>query len=789
MPARFSIRLALLSLCTITAPAAAQGFGSSVVGDANTILVGEPQAEGTPGRVYVFAREGEGKWTERGRLAPTGGQEGDRFGAAMSVDGDRLLVGAPAADSGRGAAYLFERRGGSWVQAARLDVSDRAGGDQSGASVALSGNTAVVGAPGRGEGAGVVHVFRRDAGGRWTQAASITPDSAAKGQFGRVVALDGTTLLVGAPQLAEFTGAAFAFRLDPATGSATPAGRLSSRLAVRSSGFGSALAVKGRTAMVGAPRTNTFAGAVAILELDSASGQWRDKTQLLPFDGGRGQFGAAVAFDERSALVFAPTAEQFQGRVYTVTRDAKSGEWLSAGKLGVEEGGQGGGGRGSIALAGGRAIVGRPGADYGLGAALVLQRDQSGAWRDAGRLVGDELAYDAMSGSERRCQGGKVGPFACADVDVLSFTPLKQLMGARGVELSGVWGWTDPSTGKEYALVGRSDGTTFVDVSNPGRPVVLGNLPKTEGSPGSSWREIKTYKNYAFVVSDGAGSHGMQVFDLTRLRSVRGQPRTFAPDARYTGVHSVHNIVINEETGFAFATGSNAGGETCGGGLHMIDIREPKNPKFAGCFNDPQTGRAGTGYTHDAQCVTYRGPDADYRGREICVNANETAISIADVTDKANPKALSRATYPNVGYAHQGWFTEDQRYWFMDDELDEMSGSVTSTRTLIWDLNDLDDPVLLKEWLGTTRATDHNLYITGSTMYQSNYVAGLRVVDISDVRNPKEIGYFDTVPTGKNEPGFAGTWSNYPFFRSGTLVVPSGREGLFLLKKREAPVP
>ena len=788
MPARPAIRLTFL-LTLVAAPAAAQGFGSAVVGDANTILVGEPQAEGTPGRVYVFGREGEGRWTERARLSPTAGQEGDRFGAAIALDGDRVLIGAPAADSARGAAYLFERRGGTWVQAARLEATDRVGGDQSGVTVALSGNTAVLGAPGRGEGVGVVHVFRRDGGGRWTQAGSITPDSAVKGQFGRVVALEGTTLLVGAPQLNEYTGAVFAYRLDQATGSATPAGRLQSRLAVRGSGFGSALALRGRTAMVGAPRTSTFAGAVAILELDSASGQWRDRTQLLPFDGGRGQFGAAVAFDDRGALVFAPTAEQFQGRVYAVSRDAKSGEWMGVTKLGVEEGGQPSRSGGSIALGGGRAIVGRPGADYGLGAALLLQQDAAGGWRGAGRVVGEELKYDAMTGSERRCQEGKVGPFSCSDVDVASFTPLSQLLGARGVDLSGVWGWTDPSTGKEYALVGRSDGTTFVDVSNPGRPVVLGNLPKTEGSPGSSWREIKTYRNHAFVVSDGAGSHGMQVFDLTRLRSVRGQPQTFTPDARYADVHSVHNIVINEQTGFAYATGSNGGGETCGGGLHMIDIREPKSPKFAGCFSDPQTGRAGTGYTHDAQCVTYRGPDADYRGREICVNANETAISIADVTDKANPKAVSRATYPNVGYAHQGWFTEDQRYWFMDDELDEMSGSVTATRTLIWDLNDLDDPVLLKEWLGTTQATDHNLYITGSTMYQSNYVAGLRVVDISDVQNPKEIGYFDTVPTGKNEPGFAGTWSNYPFFKSGTIVVPSGREGLFLLRKREAPVP
>jgi choice-of-anchor B domain-containing protein len=125
----------------------------------------------------------------------------------------------------------------------------------------------------------------------------------------------------------------------------------------------------------------------------------------------------------------------------------------------------------------------------------------------------------------------------------------------------------------------------------------------------------------------------------------------------------------------------------------------------------------------------------------------------------------------------------------MDDELDELSGTLPGTRTLIWDLSDLDDPVLLKEWYGATRATDHNLYIKGTTMYNSNYVAGLRVVDISDIRNPKEVGYFDTVPEGENEPGFGGSWSNYPFFKSGTIVVTSGREGVFFLRKREAPIP
>jgi choice-of-anchor B domain-containing protein len=125
----------------------------------------------------------------------------------------------------------------------------------------------------------------------------------------------------------------------------------------------------------------------------------------------------------------------------------------------------------------------------------------------------------------------------------------------------------------------------------------------------------------------------------------------------------------------------------------------------------------------------------------------------------------------------------------MNDELDELGGSVATTRTLVWDLNDLDDPVLAKEFMGTTAATDHNLYVNGNRMYQSNYVAGLRVIDISDPTNPKEVGYFDTVPYGENVAGFGGTWSNYPFFKNGVVAVSSRREGLFLVRPRQAPMP
>jgi len=183
--------------------------------------------------------------------------------------------------------------------------------------------------------------------------------------------------------------------------------------------------------------------------------------------------------------------------------------------------------------------------------------------------------------------------------------------------------------------------------------------------------------------------------------------------------------------------------------------------------------------------VIYRGPDVEHQGREICFNASETALGIADVTDKRDPKSISVASYPNVGYTHQGWLTEDHRHFYINDELDEINGSVQGTRTLVWDVTDLDDPILVREHFGTNAASDHNLYVRGDRMYQSNYVSGLRVLDISDPENPVEVGYFDTVPFGENEPGFDGSWSNYPYFGSGVIVVTSMREGLFVLKRRD----
>ncbi|MPZ00750.1 MAG: choice-of-anchor B family protein, partial [Actinophytocola sp.] len=111
-----------------------------------------------------------------------------------------------------------------------------------------------------------------------------------------------------------------------------------------------------------------------------------------------------------------------------------------------------------------------------------------------------------ITGAAVPCENGSAGEYPCQNVDLQSVLPLSEIGGGNG---SDIWGWTDASTGKEYALMTRSNGTAFGDVTTPTSPVYLGNLPSHGGS--SSWRDVKVYQNHAFVVADAINGHGMQV--------------------------------------------------------------------------------------------------------------------------------------------------------------------------------------------------------------------------------------------------------------------------------------
>jgi choice-of-anchor B domain-containing protein len=781
-----------LFLCLVswTGPALAQstasgagaqqnGFSRALDVDGDRAFAGEPENIHSPGRVYVFEKDADGSWAEATYLEAEDGSVGDSFGAALDASGETLTVGAPASN----AAYVFRAGEQGWTQAARVSASDSTSG--LGRSVAFAdgrlfvgSSTTVTMADGDTTAAPAVHVFvQQDSG--WSETSVLRSSQVSGGSgFGAVLAASSDHLLVSAPK--QDGGAVVAFHRgdDGWTESQTlGAGELSA-----SAQFGAALEWAGERLLVGAPRAYDATGTAYTFHYDADAESWRRDGRLLPFQGGAQQlFGTALAHDGTDLWVGAPGAQDQAGALYHFERGDST--WTGTRRV-THPDTESRNGLGATLSANDRVVAaGLPGDDHGAGT-MALYSLADNDWTQTAPIspTGGEV-LSTLTGEERPCSGGNVEAFNCEGVDLQAFLPIQEIGGERGIDLNDIWGWTDPQTGTEYALVGRTDGTAFVDISDPTNPVYVGELPLTDGARINSWRDVKVYEDHAFVVADNAGDHGMQVFDLTQLRDVEPDemPVTFEETALYDQVNSVHNIVINTESGYAYAVGSSGGGNTCGGGLHMINIQDPTNPTFEGCFADRSTGRSGTGYTHDAQCVMYEGPDEEYQGREICIGANETALSVADVTDKDNPTAISTASYPDHAYVHQGWFTEDQRYFYQNDELDELQGKADQTRTLIWDMSDLDNPELVDEMMLSKESSDHNLYVEGDRMYQSNYKSGLQIFDISDPENPTEVAHFDTQPYGENSPGFQGSWSNYPYFESGVIVVSSIGEGLFVL--------
>jgi len=378
--------------------------------------------------------------------------------------------------------------------------------------------------------------------------------------------------------------------------------------------------------------------------------------------------------------------------------------------------------------------------------------------------------------------------YPCSGTSLLSFISLADLgCSSSSCDGNDIWGWTDPETDKKYVIAGTTIGTSIVDVTDPLNPVVLVWIP-SQVSTATIWRDMKVLNNYVYIVADRR-SQFMQYWDLTQLRSISSFTTISAPVWTYTtGTGNTHNIVINEHPRgeqLAYLVGNNG----CSGGLYAVDISDPGNPTFKACFSSD-------GYTHDAECVTYHGPDNDYVGHEICFAYNENTLTIVDFTD-GSPTMLSRISYSGVAYTHQGWVDESHQWLFLDDELDESrqtTGYEGRIRTYCWDVRSLTAPKLTLTYQHTDiGGIDHNMYIRGNYIYQANYEMGLRVLQfapnpLTGVPVVQQIAYFDTYPEG-NRVAFNGAWSNYPYFEyeqydsdSVVVAVQDINRGLFMVR-------
>ena len=303
------------------------------------------------------------------------------------------------------------------------------------------------------------------------------------------------------------------------------------------------------------------------------------------------------------------------------------------------------------------------------------------------------------------------------------------------------WGYVSPS-GREYAIIGLSRGTGFVEITDPANPVIVDNwLQANQG------RDMKVYQNYVYSSSDAGPTY---VYDLSDIDS-GVVTRVYAFTA------GTHNLAVDEVSGFLYLA--------IGGPMDVYDLSDPSHPTRVG--NWP-------GQTHDAQVVTYT--EGPYAGRQIAfVFAGwDGRVDIVDVTDKSNIFLVGQTSYPSAVYTHHGWLTADRQYLYVLDEVDEIA------RTTIINVSDLTNPTFISDFPNSAPSTDHNLYVHNGFIFEANYSSGLRVYDASDPLNPFEVGYFDTYPDS-DDPGYIGAWNTYPFFPSGTVIVSDRAGGLFVL--------
>lgn len=378
------------------------------------------------------------------------------------------------------------------------------------------------------------------------------------------------------------------------------------------------------------------------------------------------------------------------------------------------------------------------------------------------------------------CVNGMAGIYPCWNIDLLAHLPLDQIGGSD--KAADLWGWTDSVTGQEIAIITRSNGTAFVDVSDPVNPIFVADLPSAVAD--NRTNDVKVIGDYAFRVSEASG-FGVQVYDLNQLRSISPTPATVAPSATY-GAMRAHNIAYSDSEDYVYLLGVRDADVPCNSGVLVLDVSDPLNLSIVTCFD------AG-GYVHDAQCIDYQGPDGDYVGREICAlfQPGLDGVSFIDITDKSNISSISTVVNSATCYSHQGVFTEDFRFVLANDEWDEYCFG-WGTRTYFYDVTDLDNPFLSTyfEFVNSV-SPDHNLFIKDGYVYEANYVAGVQVLDIRDLNNGtiRYAATFDLYPESNALGEHNGAWTVYPYFDSGILVASSIRGGLFVLQPNLVDAP
>lgn len=322
--------------------------------------------------------------------------------------------------------------------------------------------------------------------------------------------------------------------------------------------------------------------------------------------------------------------------------------------------------------------------------------------------------------------------------------------------LNDVWGYVD-SVGNEYALVGLESGLSIVDITSPASPVetdfVAGKI--------STWRDIKTWDHYAYVVHDLAagGSDGILIVDMNTVNTSNLGTTNYFPTVTVGGntttFSRAHNIYI-DENGVLYCFGSNVGV----GGALMFDVAaNPTNPPFLGAVN--------AAYYHDGVA----------RGDTLWGAAIQSGIfQVVDVSNKSNPVVWASQSTP-TNFTHNIWFSDDNQTVFTTDEI---KGAFVTAYD-VSDLNNITELDRIQTGIfDGSKVIPHNAHVQGDFVVTSYYTSGLQIVDASHPDILVETAYYDTSPLSGD--GYNGAWGAYPFLPGGRILVSDRQEGLFILQ-------
>ena len=379
----------------------------------------------------------------------------------------------------------------------------------------------------------------------------------------------------------------------------------------------------------------------------------------------------------------------------------------------------------------------------------------------------------APEGGVTKCVNGEAGGFPCHKIDLLAHVPLGAVEGGG---VSDVWGWVDPESGNEYAVLGGAGGVRFFDVTKPTTPVYLGRMVG-KAEVALPWVEMEILNDHLYVVCD-LSPCGLQIFDLTRLTGVEAAVPVWRPDV-VLPLGTFHTIASNPETDHIYLNGFGAVVGSPSGTPFIFDVSQPLAPVPVGAMLDD-------GYTHDSLCRNYKGGDKRFKDHEICFNFNEDTVTIFDVTaNPMQPEQLARETYKTASYVHSGALTKDHSYLISTDEADE-TGNGTPSTLYIWDVRKLTKPKMIGTFVARSATVDHNLYSEADALYHANYVNGFRILDLEDTAKAKlkEVAWFDTVPES-DRAEFSGAWAAYPYLPSGNVLIGDMGGAFFVVRPHD----